>query len=193
MHYPNKNKLMRKYLLITFIASVILMACNESDQQIEVATGKVVEMEVVKMSSDTLKIQPMKVSNLSTEELKDDSVFKDGSKPISWDSARVTDVKGLKLFIKQLQQWIIANDQEKLASVVKYPLNRYMKTKENVLENFDAVFTKQVKLSLTTINFNQLFRNAKGVMTDGGRVWLNQQGKDFMIIAINYTSSRRSK
>lgn len=184
---------MTKYLLITFIASVILMACGETDKQQQAVPGKIVEMEVLKSSSDTSVTQLMKVSDLSAEELKDDSVFKDGSKPTSWDNAGITDVKGLKLFIKQLQQWIISNNKEKLASVVRYPLNKYMKTKENVLANYDLIFTKGVELSFATTNFSQLFRNANGVMLDGGKVWINQQGKGFKIIAINYANTVGSK
>ena len=91
----------------------------------------------------------------------------------------------MKLFIKQLQQWTITNDKEKLASVIKYPINKTIKTKEELIANYDAVFTKQVQLSFATVNFNQLFRNAQGVMTNGGKVWIGQKGKAFQIIAIN--------
>ena len=108
-----KNIQMNKFLLITLITSITLMACNENDNEDKGSkSGKIIEMQVVKTSSDTLAKIPMKVSDLSQEELKDDSLFVDGSVPTSWDIAGVTDVKGLKLFIKQLQQWVINNDKE---------------------------------------------------------------------------------
>ena len=172
---------MKKYFIFIVTVSMVTLACNQS-----------VKKNTEKTVSDTTNtgaILPatelMKVSELSAEELKDDSVFTDGSIPTRWDNAGITDVKGLKLFIKQLQQWTITNDKEKLASVIKYPINKTIKTKEELIANYDAVFTKQVQLSFATVNFNQLFRNAQGVMTNGGKVWIGQKGKAFQIIAIN--------
>ncbi|MCP9753395.1 hypothetical protein EGI32_20785 [Ferruginibacter sp. HRS2-29] len=118
-------------------------------------------------------------------EMKDDSVFVDGSVPASWENAGFTDVKAFKLFLKQAQLWIMDNDKQKLASIVRYPLKN-IKTPEELVEKYDAVFTKDVKLSFATINFNQIFRNQQGASTEGGKVWFAQQGKDFKIIAVNY-------
>ncbi len=182
---------MRQFLLAIAIASITLMACNEIDNDKISTPGKIVEMEIVKMPSDSSKAGLLKITGLSEKELKDDSIFVDGSRPTSWEIAGITDVKGLKLFIKQLQQWVVDNNKEKLSAIVQYPLNKYMKTREDLLTYYDAVFTKEVKLSFATINFSQLFRNEKGVMTDGGRVWLNQQGKEFKITAINYANTHR--
>ena len=162
---------------------MVSVACNQGTKQ------KIEEAATITDSTTSSKIAPatemMKVSELSAEELKDDSVFADGSKPTSWANAGITDEKGLKLFIKQVQQWIVTNDREKLASVIKYPVNKTIKSKDEFISNYDAVFTKQVQLSFATVNFNQLFRNAKGVMTNDGKVWIAQMGKDFKIIAIN--------
>jgi hypothetical protein len=131
----------------------------------------------------------MKVSELSPAELRDDSVLADGTIPLSWKTAHVNDVKGLKLFIKQLQQWVITNDREMLASAVQYPLDDAIKTRESLIVNFDGVFTKAVKLSLATTNFSQLFRSERGVMLDDGKIWVAQKGDNFKIISINYDSS----
>ena len=174
---------MKKYFLFVVIISIVFLACNQGTKQ------KTEEIATITDSTTSSKIAPateiMKVSELSAEELKDDSVFADGSKPTSWANAGITDEKGLKLFIKQVQQWIVTNDREKLASVIKYPVNKTIKSKDEFISNYDAVFTKQVQLSFATVNFNQLFRNAKGVMTNDGKVWIAQMGKDFKIIAIN--------
>ena len=174
---------MKKYFLFVVIISIVFLACNQGTKQ------KTEEIATITDSTTSSKIAPateiMKVSELSAEELKDDSVFADCSKPTSWANACITDEKGLKLFIKQVQQWIVTNDREKLASVIKYPVNKTIKSKDEFISNYDAVFTKQVQLSFATVNFNQLFRNAKGVMTNDGKVWIAQMGKDFKIIAIN--------
>lgn len=177
---------MRKFFLGTlFFLAIGLLSCNEEVKQ--AAPTKLTEMDRLVVPGDTANTELMKVSELSANELRDDSVFKDGSIPTSWKNAGITDVKGLKLFIKQLQQWVMMNDKEKLAAAVQYPLNKTIKTKEDLIANYDMVFTKNVKLSFATLNFNQLFRNAYGVMTDGGKVWMIQQGKGFKIAAINYT------
>ena len=177
---------MKKYffLFTAFLFAIALLSCNE--QVKEITPAELTEMDTIVVPGDADKTELMKVSELSAIELKDDSVFKDGSIPTSWGNAGITDIKGLKLFIKQLQQLVIMNDKENLARAVQYPLNKTIKTKENLVANYDAVFTKEVKLSFATLNFNQLFRNAKGVMTDGGKVWIAQQGKEFRITAINY-------
>ena len=174
---------MIKYFLFIVAISFVFLACNQGVKQ------KTEETATITDSTTFSKILPateiMKVSELSAEELKDDSVFADGSKPASWANAGITDEKGLKLFIKKVQQWIVTNDRDSLASVIKYPVNKTIKSKEDFISNYDAVFNKQVQLSFATVNFSQLFRNAKGVMTNDGKVWIGQTGKSFKIIAIN--------
>ena len=172
---------MKKYISLILIFAVLLVCCNQPSK--ETVSEKIAPIDITVMSVDS---ELVKVSALSPAELKDDSVFTDGSIPTSWKIAGVSNVKGLKLFIKQLQQWVITNDKEMLASAVQYPLNNTIKTKESLIVNYDAVFTKQVKLSLATTNFSQLFRNSQGVMLDAGKIWLAQKGNNFKIIAINY-------
>jgi DeoR/GlpR family transcriptional regulator of sugar metabolism len=175
---------MKNIVVLIVVVPIIIAACNQGSNG--PAPVETVPADTIKTSSDTAKTELMKVSELSAQELKDDSVFSDGSISTTWEIAGITDVKGLKTFIKQLQQWVIANDKENLAAAIQYPLNKTIKTKGDLLANYDVVFTKDVRLSFATINFSQLFRNADGVMTDGGKVWLAQQGKEFKIIAINY-------
>ena len=174
---------MKKYIFLIITASVAIFACNQASNQKPDEPNTITDTTKASKTADATEI--MKVSELSAEELKDDSVFTDGSVPTRWVNAGITDVKGLKLFIKQLQQLIITNDKEKIASIIKYPINKTIKSKAELVANYDAIFTKEVQLSFATVNFNQLFRNAHGVMTNGGKVWINQKGKEFQIIAIN--------
>ena len=176
---------MKKYISLIFISAVLLVSCNQPSK--ETVSEKIAPIDISVMSVDS---ELMKVSALSPAELKDDSVFTDGSIPVSWNIAGISNVKGLKLFIKQLQQWVITNDKEMLALAVQFPLNNTIKTKEGLIVNYDAVFTKEVKLSLATTNFSQLFRNAQGVMLDAGKIWLAQKGNNFKIIAINYGAEK---
>ncbi len=179
----------KSFLGSLMILAICLLSCNEGVKQ--AGSKKITEMDTLVLPADSGKTEMMKVSELSANELRDDSVFKDGSIPTNWDIAGIADVKGLKLFIKQLQQWVMMNDKEKLAAAVQYPLNKTIKTKEDLIANYDMVFTKNVKLSFATINFNELFRNTKGVMTEGGKVWMIQQGKGFKIVAINYAAGNQ--
>lgn len=182
--FIKKNK-MKKYISLIFISAVISVSCNQPSK--ETIAEKIAPIDITVMP---VRSELMKVSALSPAELKDDSVFTDGSIPASWNIAGINNVKGLKLFIKQLQQWVITNDKEMLASAVQFPLNNTIKTKEGLISNYDAVFTKEVKLSLATTNFSQLFRNARGVMLDAGKIWLAQKGNNFKIIAINYSAEK---
>jgi len=172
-----------KYSLV-ILSAIILFSCNSGNEKNNTTDTANFEPPIVakdvklaQAPPDTLTVTPF--------EMKDDSVFVDGSVPTSWENAGITDVKGFKLFLKQAQLWIMDNDKEKLASIVRYPLKN-IKTPEELVEKYDAVFTKDVKLSFAMINFNQIFRNQQGASTEGGKVWFAQQGKGFKIIAVNY-------
>lgn len=172
-----------RYLFI--ISLVVIFSCNtnnktENDSGIDSKNWNppvIVKPDSGSNTNAILTVTPF--------EMKDDSVFVDGSIPTSWENAGFTDVKAFKLFLKQAQLWIMDNDKEKLASIVRYPLKN-IKNPEELVEKYDAVFTKDVKLSFAMINFNQIFRNQQGASTEGGKVWFAQQGKDFKIIAVNY-------
>ena len=124
-------------------------------------------------------------TGLTLEEMKDDSVFIDGSIPTSWEVAGITDVKGFKLFLKNVQLLVFNNDKELLSKLIRYPLGKSVKNEKDFIKNFDRLFTKDVKLSIANINFSQVFRNSKGATTEGGKVWFSQVDEGFKIIAIN--------
>ncbi len=123
--------------------------------------------------------------SLSPEELRDDSVFTDGSIPASWQNAGFTDPEGFKKFLKQVQYWVMENDKEHLAAIIKYPLNDTVKVPQDFINHYDQLFTRSVKLSFAGIHFNQIFRNQNGAMTDAGKVWFAPIQKEYKIIAIN--------
>ena len=165
------------------MAFFILNACHQPEKSAADAPVSV-NIDSLNKSLSNVPTELLKVSELSPDELKDDTVFTDGSKPTSWDIAGISNVKGLKVFIKKLQQWIVLNEKDSLATVVKYPIGK-IKNREALVKNYDSLFTKEVKLSFATLNFNQLFRNGQGVMINSGKVWFGQDGNKFKIIAIN--------
>lgn len=176
---------MIKILSGLLLAATFALACNESNSTNTVeATTATDTAQIAETTTANEANMIVAINEVSETEMKDDSVFADGSIPTSWDVAGITDVRALKLFLKQTQQWVMSNDKAQLALAVKYPLNN-IKNEEEMMEAYDQVFTKDVKLSFAMINFNQIFRNSKGVMTAGGRAWINQEGNSFKIFAIH--------
>lgn len=174
---------MKKLFSIVIIAAALLTACNEKKAETTIEQGKIDTINQTIVEEEVDSFPNVKVDILP-EELKDDSVFADGSIPSSWENAGITDVKGLKEFLKNAQLWVMNNNKEKLAAAIKYPL-KDIKNEAELVAAYNKVFTKEVKLSFATINFNQIFRNQKGVMLENGKVWINQFGKEFKIFAIN--------
>jgi hypothetical protein len=175
---------MKNYILLFAMLS-IFVACNNDTSSIDEkpatntdSVGAVDSLKAV-LPATNLGV------GLTLEEMKDDSVFVDGSVPTSWEIAGITDVKGFKLFIKQLQLLVLDNNKEGLAKQIRYPLGKTIKTEADFIKNYDDIFTKDVKLSIAKINFNQIFRNSKGAMSDAGMVWFSQEGNAFKIIAVN--------
>lgn len=176
---------MIKILLGSLLTATFALACNESNSSNAVETATATDTaHIAETSAANDANMIVAINEVAETEMKDDSVFADGSIPTSWDVAGITDVRGLKLFLKQSQQWVMSNDKAQLALAVKYPLNN-IKNEEEMMAAYDQVFTKEVKLSFAMINFNQIFRNSKGVMTAGGKAWITQEGSSFKIFAIN--------
>ncbi len=172
---------MHKIIVCFLMAVIVLSACDSRKDSRETVAA---DSATITVPTPAVVDSVINTITVSEAEMKDDSVFADGSIPSSWEKAGITDVRGLKLFLKQAQQWVMNNDKEKLAAAIKYPL-KDIKNEQELVAAYDKVFTKDVKLSFATINFNQIFRNHDGVMTEGGKVWINQFGKDFKIFAIN--------
>lgn len=178
---------MKKIVIGSALVALLIAACNDNssptrDERGNNNTANNDTSERIKAFEQSDMI--VASNEVSEAEMRDDSVFTDGSIPTGWDIAGITDVRGLKIFLKNTQQWVMSNDKAQLALAVKYPLNN-IKNKEEMMAAYDQVFTKDVKLSFAMINFNQIFRNSKGVMTAGGKAWITQEGNSFKIFAIN--------
>lgn len=177
---------MKKYIL-SIIILVGFGACNHRAPT-PAATPLPAIQTPSPVAKDTIKtVTPPTFigTGLTFEEIKDDTTFADGSIPTSWAVAGFTDVKGFKLFLKQLQQLVLSNSKEQIATMIRYPLGRSIKSEKDFIKNYDRLFTKDVKLSITAINFSEIFRNSKGAMTENGRVWFSQDENGFKIIAVN--------
>jgi hypothetical protein len=170
---------MNKYFF-TLLSVVIFASCQNKN------TLQTVVNDTTQTTTDNSlpNNNAVTIPTISAQELQDDSVFTDGSVPTSWENAGFTDVKGFKLFLKQMQLWVMDNNKQQLADAVHYPLKN-IKMPEQMVAAYDSVFTKEVKLSFAMLHFNQISRNQHGAMIGDGKVWFRQEGKQFKIVAIN--------
>jgi hypothetical protein len=98
-----------------------------------------------------------------------------------------------------LKQAISADDRQKIATVIRYPLHLYDNGKvvrtyqdeTSILADFDSLFSPSVRSAILSARYEDLFINSQGVMVGNGAVWFdgwgtdNKQGGPLMIKAIN--------
>jgi hypothetical protein len=157
-----------------YMCCIMLVACQENKAK----TG-IKEDAISAIDSNVLGLPVHKI------DLEDDTVFADGSRPASWETAGITKVRALKVFIKDLQYMVANDNREEIAKMVTYPLNAQIKTKAHFLEKYEQLFNPAVKEAIAKVNPRQIFRNYKGVMLGNGHIWIRQFDNDFKIIAIN--------
>ena len=127
---------------------------------------------------------------MTPEEMKDDSVFSDGSIPTSWKTSGINDGLQLKIFIKFLRNWVEQGNKDSIASHIKYPLNSKIHTPSDFLRQYEEVFNAKVIHALNQQNLSQIFRNQQGAMIGNGELWIRNISPgltdDFKIVSINY-------
>ena len=100
-----------------------------------------------------------------------------------------------------LQKVVAVNDRSKVADLVLYPLrvngwtddvkgkgSVQFGTKAELLDNYDEIFTLQVREAIVGQKVAELFVNWQGVMVGKGEVWLSASDKKpgrFGISAVN--------
>lgn len=95
----------------------------------------------------------------------------------------------------RLQGLVAAGDKEAVADYILYPLNVYVQgvpttylSREELLKNYDTVFTAKVKDAFAKQKVNETFVNYKGVMVGNGEIWFTQSDElqyRYGILAIN--------
>ena len=155
---------------------LFMLACGDSAVNEKQAA-------VMQANSETMAIDPYA---LSAEDLKDDSVFSDGARPVSWQKAGVSDPLAMKKFIRKLQVWVRDNQVDSISGYLKYPMrNPGIKDKTDFKLNYRDYFTDGVKTALADQRLNQIFRTEQGAMIGQGQMWINQKDNNIQIIAIN--------
>lgn len=168
--------------IVVYIAVIPVFMCIACGQNRN-ADGDAIE------KSDTIAGSTSSAGNilsLSPEELKDDSVFNEGSIPVSWENAGVTDPLRFKKFIRQLQIWVSENQVDSISAHINYPVrNPGIKDSREFKLNYSEYFSEGVKTALAEQKLNQIFRTQEGVMIGQGQIWLIEKNSNVFISAIN--------
>jgi hypothetical protein len=107
--------------------------------------------------------------------------------------AGITDPQEVVTFLENLRSAAGSNDRQALVSLVHYPfttynrgivINRY-NTTEDLLVDFDQIFTPKVLTAINNVQYNNLFVNSQGVMIGSGEIWFFQYPEGIRIKAVN--------
>jgi hypothetical protein len=102
-------------------------------------------------------------------------------------------------FLSQLQSAFAANDKDKIADMVSYPMTQVhngkpvkIATRAKLLSEFDQIFTPQVRSKIASQSSRCLFGTALGAVIGDGEVWFTQHSANgpFKIITVNSDSGR---
>ncbi|MFX3636489.1 MAG: hypothetical protein ACE3L7_21255 [Candidatus Pristimantibacillus sp.] len=113
-----------------------------------------------------------------------------------FEVAGITDPAAFLEMFKTVKETVAADDKEKLAEYVLYPLAvngpkpLSIENKEQLIEQYDSIFTASVKEALANQNEDDLFVNYKGVMVGNGAIWFGVEANEgekekYGIIAVN--------
>lgn len=99
-----------------------------------------------------------------------------GSAPFS--SAGTT-AEAVTDFLKRLQSAVAADRRKEVAGLVQYPVPAWtgkktvnLRSQKELLANYDAIFTPQLKASIAAAKVENSWANWQGVMWEQGRFWL---------------------
>ena len=127
---------------------------------------------------------------ITPEEMHDDTVFNNGSRPADWSVSGIGDPNQLKIFIKNLRFWVEHGNKDSIAHHIQYPLQKQLvNSPEEFIKNYDNIFNKKVINALNDQKLSQIFRNQQGAMLGDGMLWIRNFSpgfeEDFKIVAIN--------
>ena len=167
---------------LIYIAVVPFLMCIACGQNSNADKTEIKESDTIAGSTSSVNDRLL----LSPDELKDDSVFNDGSIPVSWENAGVTDPLRFKKFIRQLQIWVSENQVDSISTHISYPVrNPGIKDSKEFKLNYSEYFSDGVKAALADQKLNQIFRTQEGIMIGQGQIWLIEKNNNILITAIN--------
>ena len=89
--------------------------------------------------------------------------------------------RAYRTFLAQLQSAVRRDDRNAVVRLVAFPLRvnssgrtRSYRNARSVLDDYDRIFTPQVRQAIVNQRFEQLFGNDQGVMIGDGWVWFDR-------------------
>jgi len=79
-------------------------------------------------------------------------------------------------FLADLQQAVGNDDQQAVSEMIQYPLRTTqmtIKSPEQFLKNYDAIFNDGVKAAVASQTADSLFYRDQGVMIGNGEIWFD--------------------
>jgi len=104
-----------------------------------------------------------------------------------------------RAFLTELQSAVKAEDKAKVAAMISYPLlvihgsrKTRIKTKQELLHQYDAIFDAHVRQAIAQQSAKCLFGNYQGAMIGDGEVWFREQPNGRMkIVTVNSSAGSR--
>ncbi|NJL90426.1 MAG: hypothetical protein HC916_12025 [Coleofasciculaceae cyanobacterium SM2_1_6] len=109
------------------------------------------------------------------------------------DMAGISDPQEVVNFLENLRSAAQALDRPALADLVHYPFTTYNRgtpvktyyTPEELLIDFEKLFTPRVMRSIENVRYDNLFINSQGIMIGSGEIWFRNYPNGIKIKAIN--------
>jgi hypothetical protein len=111
-----------------------------------------------------------------------------------YEVAGIDDPKKFETFFADVQALVGADDKEKLAEYIQYPMHFFegdkkdapIKDSKAFIAAYDRIFTKEIKEMLKTQTLKDLFVNYKGISVGSGAIWfsVDEKGK-IAIMTVN--------
>jgi hypothetical protein len=114
-----------------------------------------------------------------------------GGSTVDTQSAKIA--KAARAFLAQLQAAVQANDKDRIAGMISYPVNfihngkrARIRDKQTFLALYDSIFDEHVRQTILKQSARCLFGNANGEMIGAGEVWFSEMGDGSVkIITVN--------
>ena len=113
-----------------------------------------------------------------------DSVFEDGSRPISWERAGFHDPVRFKRFLLAFRGWVQRDQVDSISDHIRFPI-RAAGSPAWFRERYAHLFTPALKAVILHQRLDRIFRNGQGAMLGNGEIWFVETHGRYWVSAIN--------
>jgi hypothetical protein len=128
-------------------------------------------------------VQPLRPQSPTNEKCEGSTVDIQGPKT----------AKTARAFLAELQAAVQANDKDKIAGMISYPMNfihggkrARIRDKQTFLARYNTIFNEHIRAAILSQSSQCLFGNANGEMIGQGEVWFSEmEDGSVKIITVN--------